>query len=125
MEPLADAVTEELLAKVAFDTLPTPLPPVGELCEVTVRIMDSAEAEERLILPNSALQGRVGETMVWVYDGHSVEARLVRTGAHSLAGEVEILEGLSPEDRVVFLCRRPLRDGAKVRLVETISGGVR
>jgi HlyD family secretion protein len=34
----ADAVTEELLAKVAFDAVPRPLPPIGERAEVTVRL---------------------------------------------------------------------------------------
>ncbi len=38
VEPLADAVTEEMLAKVVFDQLPEPLPPVGELAEVTVSL---------------------------------------------------------------------------------------
>ena len=38
VEPLADSVTEELLAKVAFATLPDPLPAVGELAEVTVAL---------------------------------------------------------------------------------------
>ena len=38
VEPMADAVTEETLAKVIFDQLPKPLPPVGELAEVTVAL---------------------------------------------------------------------------------------
>jgi RND family efflux transporter MFP subunit len=125
IEPLADAVTEELLAKIAFETLPEPLPPVGELCEVTVRLDAADEAEQKLILPNSALQGRGGETMVWVYDGDSVVPRPVRTGAQSLSGRIEILEGLTSEDRVVLHSRRPLREGMNVRLVDSISGGAR
>ena len=125
IEPLADAVTEELLAKIAFATLPEPLPPVGELCEVTVRLDTSEAAERRLILPHSALQGRGGETMVWVYEEDSVAARPVRTGARSLSGRIEILEGLTMDDRIVLHSRRPLRDGMKVRLVEAISGGSR
>lgn len=36
VEPLADAVTEETLAKVVFDKIPDPMPPVGELAEVTI-----------------------------------------------------------------------------------------
>ncbi|MBR9981515.1 MAG: efflux RND transporter periplasmic adaptor subunit, partial [Desulfatitalea sp.] len=38
VEPLADAVTEELLAKVVFDPRPPALPPIGELAEVTVTL---------------------------------------------------------------------------------------
>jgi HlyD family secretion protein len=33
---MADAVTEETLAKVVFETPPAPLPPLGELAEVTL-----------------------------------------------------------------------------------------
>ena len=36
VEPMADAVTEELLAKVTFETQTEFLPPIGELAEVTV-----------------------------------------------------------------------------------------
>ena len=38
VEPRADAITEELLAKVVFATLPDPLPRLGELAEVTVAL---------------------------------------------------------------------------------------
>lgn len=38
VEPMADAVTEETLAKASFDTRPESLPPVGELAEVTVEL---------------------------------------------------------------------------------------
>ena len=38
LEPLADAVTEESRAKIAFTTPPAPLPPLGELAEVTVQL---------------------------------------------------------------------------------------
>jgi HlyD family secretion protein len=33
VEPMADAVTEEMVAKIAFDRLPVPMPPIGELAE--------------------------------------------------------------------------------------------
>jgi hypothetical protein len=32
----SDVVAEEMLAKVTFDNMPEPLPPVGELSEITV-----------------------------------------------------------------------------------------
>jgi len=38
VEPLADAVTEETLAKVVFDQIPDPLPPIGELAEITITL---------------------------------------------------------------------------------------
>jgi HlyD family secretion protein len=42
----ADAVTEELLAKVAFKAVPRPLPPIGERAEVTVRLPALPEGPE-------------------------------------------------------------------------------
>lgn len=38
IEPRADAVTEETLAKIVFNAPPVPLPPLGELAEVTVQL---------------------------------------------------------------------------------------
>jgi RND family efflux transporter, MFP subunit len=38
IEPQADVVTEETLAKIVFDSPLSPLPPVGELAEVTVQL---------------------------------------------------------------------------------------
>ena len=38
VEPVADVVTEEMLAKVVLDSVPTPLPPLGELAEITVTL---------------------------------------------------------------------------------------
>ncbi|MDO9080489.1 MAG: efflux RND transporter periplasmic adaptor subunit, partial [Desulfuromonadales bacterium] len=60
VEPLADAVTEEMLAKVAFDQIPEPLPALGELAEVTVALPALAAFP---VLPNAAIQriaGRLG-----------------------------------------------------------------
>lgn len=38
VEPRADAITEEILAKVVFDRIPEPLPSIGELAEATVNL---------------------------------------------------------------------------------------
>ena len=38
VEPYADAVTEETLAKIEFKQAPASLPPLGELAEVTVAL---------------------------------------------------------------------------------------
>ena len=53
VEPLADAVTEETLAKVVFDAMPEPLPPIGELAEVTVALPALPAA---MVVPNASLQ---------------------------------------------------------------------
>lgn len=52
VEPVADAVTEEVLARVNFDRLPENLPPLGELAEITVSL---PELPARPIVPNAAV----------------------------------------------------------------------
>ena len=60
LEPKADAVTEEILAKVGFDVLPELLPPVGELVEVTVDLpaLPTAAGDSELRCAPGRRQGR-------------------------------------------------------------------
>jgi HlyD family secretion protein len=51
VEPVADAVTQEVLAKVTFDT-GAGLPPIGELAEVTIGL---PARERTLAVPNAAV----------------------------------------------------------------------
>jgi HlyD family secretion protein len=68
VEPKADSVTEETLAKVVFDTIPNPLPPLGELAEVTVELPQLASSP---VIPNAAIQSLNGKTGVWeIKDGN-------------------------------------------------------
>lgn len=119
LEPLADAVTEEMLAKIGFDRVPDPLPPLGELAEVTVRL---APLPARPVVPNAALRRVDGELGVWVVDGESLRYAPVRIGARDLDGRVQVLEGLSPGEQVVIYNEKPLRLGAKIRQVERLPG---
>lgn len=62
VEPRADVVTEETLAKLTFDAPPATLPPVGELAEVTVQLPALAAAPA---IPNAALRTVGGKLGVW------------------------------------------------------------
>ncbi|QEA12766.1 efflux RND transporter periplasmic adaptor subunit [Comamonas flocculans] len=119
VEPKADVVTEELLAKVVFEQLPTPLPPLGELAEVTLQLPALAATP---VLPNAALHHRRGETGVWqVADGR---ARFVpvKTGRSDLQGRVQIVAGLQAEDTVIVHSERALTDERRVQQVTRIAG---
>ena len=48
-----DAVTEEILAKVVFNAIPQPLPPLAELAEVTVELPALPAAP---LIPNTAVR---------------------------------------------------------------------
>lgn len=119
IEPRADAVTEEFRAKIAFSTLPEPLPRLGELAEVTVAL---APLEPAPALPNAALHRRDGQLGVWVLDDAGPRFAAVETGARDLEGWVQIRDGLASGDRVILHSRVPLRPGRRVEIVEQIPG---
>src|SRR5690606_30071429 len=77
VEPKADAVTEELLAKIVLEPLPQPLPAIGELAEVSVEL---PALDARPTVPNASVQRTDGELGVWIVDEGSLRFAPVRTG---------------------------------------------
>lgn len=121
VEPLADAVTEEILAKVVFDSLPEPLPPLGELAEVTVGLPARPAAPT---VPNAALQRHGGALGVWrVVDG-ALRFTPVRTGAADLDGRVQVREGLAAGERVVAYSASALSARSRIRIVDRLAGAL-
>lgn len=119
VEPMADAVTEETLAKVAFDGRPEPLPPVGELAEVTVDLPALPAAP---LVPNAAVRRDGGGTGVWqVVDG-DLRFTPVKLGASDLDGAVQVREGLKNGDRVVTYSEKALTARSRVKVVDRIPG---
>lgn len=119
VEPLADAVTEELLAKITFESLPDPLPRISELAEVTLALPPLPAARA---LPNAALHRLDGRLGVWVIAGDRVRFAEVRTGIADLEGWVEIVEGLAPGQRVALHTPRALAGHSRVEVVERLPG---
>jgi len=119
VEPLADSVTEEVLAKVVFDTLPVPLPPLGELAEVSVAL---PEIPSSPIVPNASMQRVNGSIGVWIVEDGGLRFAPVRVGATDLDGRMQILEGLSAGDRVVVYSHKALKAGSRIKVVERLPG---
>ncbi|CAG0938731.1 Multidrug resistance protein MdtA [Gammaproteobacteria bacterium] len=118
-EPKADAVTEETLAKVTFDDPPEPLPPVGELAEVTVEL--SALPPAPTIL-NASVRRDGDRVGVWrVVDG-DLQFTPVKLGASDLEGRVQVLEGLSDGHQVVVYSEKTLTTRSRITVVERIPG---
>ena len=119
VEPVADAVTEELLAKVAFEpALATP-PPIGELAEVTVRLATLPAAP---VIDNASVFHLGGETGAWrVVDG-DLAWTPIRLGRSDLDGHVQVLSGLSAGDTVVRHAAGPLKAGRAVEVVAGLAG---
>lgn len=119
IEPLADAVTEEMLAKVTFDALPDPLPPVGELAEVTVNLPPLPARPAVAAASVQRYQGRLG---VWAVEDGGLAFVPVKTGASDLDGRIQILEGLAAGRRVVVYSHRALGENSRIEIVERIPG---
>ena len=118
VEPLADAVTEETLAKVVFVPLPEPLPPIGELAEITVALPTLPAAP---VIPNGALKrtnDKNGKNGVWVVRNKALTFTPVRVGATDLDGQVQILEGIKEGDQVVVYSQRELTKRSRVKIVD-------
>ncbi|HEY1042854.1 MAG TPA: efflux RND transporter periplasmic adaptor subunit [Telluria sp.] len=119
VEPMADAITEETLAKVVFDIAPAPLPPVGELAEVTVDLPSLPPAP---LVPNAAVRREGDKVGVWqVVDG-KVRFVPILPGASDLHGYVQVREGLEPGARVVHYSEQALTARSRVRVVDRIPG---
>ena len=122
VEPLADAVTEETLAKVVFDHLPTPLPPLGELAEVTVGLPEVAAAPT---IPNAALRRVDGRVGVWQLEEDRLRFVPIRRGASDLEGNVQVVEGMKEGARIVVYSEKVLNERSTLKVVERIGGATR
>jgi RND family efflux transporter MFP subunit len=119
VEPLADAVTEELLAKVVFDTPPAPLPPLGELVEVDV---DLPAEPATPVVPAAAIHLHEGRPGVWLADGETPRFVSVRTGRRSADGMIQILDGLKPGDAPVIVhSASAISPRTRLRITETLA----
>lgn len=119
VEPLADAVTEEILAKIVFDDLPDPLPPIGELAEVTVTL---PELPAMPVVSNAAIRTVGDQLGVWQVQDGELRFVAVKLGIGDLDGQVQIREGLDFGDRVVVYSEKALSKRSRLHIVEQIPG---
>jgi membrane fusion protein, multidrug efflux system len=79
---------------------------------------------DRILVPVSAVSQETGEQVAWVIGPESSAIRRPVTLGNMLGGEVEILSGLQPGDRIAVAGVRFLREGMKVRdLGDSLGGG--
>lgn len=119
VEPIADAVTEETLAKVTFDSPPPVLPPVGELAEVTIALPALAAAP---VIPNAAIRREAGKTGVWKIVGGDAHFVPVRLGSADLDGYVQVIDGLEEGERVVVYSEKALTKQSRIHVASRIPG---
>jgi membrane fusion protein, multidrug efflux system len=116
-----------------FDVTLT-MPPVGDVnilpgmtAVVTAKVKNPNEVRGMVAVPQEAVfADGGGASHVWVVDAatSTVSSRTVRMGR--LRGDrVEVLEGLTPGERVVVAGVHHLQEGQKVRLMQANAGGGR
>lgn len=119
IEPRADPITEETLIKVVFDTLPTPLPPLGEFAEVT---LDLAPIAKGPVVPNAAIR-RMGDRIgVWKLDDGDPVFVPVELGKADLGGRVQVLKGLDDGDTIIVYSEQELGPNSNISVVDRIPG---
>ncbi|MEO8443731.1 MAG: efflux RND transporter periplasmic adaptor subunit [Gammaproteobacteria bacterium] len=115
----ADAVTEEALAKVVFSDPPVPLPPVGELAEITVGLPALPATP---VIPNAAVRRQGDRIGVWqILDG-GMRFTAVTLGDADLDGHVQVREGLTEGDQVVVYSEKTLTLRSRIHVVDRIPG---
>lgn len=117
IEPQADTVTEELHAKIGFEPQPDPLPPLGELAEVTVALAAQPPAA---FVANASLQRVDGVLGVWRVSNGDLQFAPVRIGAADLDGRVPVLDGLRVGDPVVVYSQKALTANTRIRVVDSL-----
>ena len=119
IEPMADAVTEEIRAKIIFDQVPNPLPPIGELAEITVNLPRLPPAPT---LPNAAIRTVQGQRGVWKLVDGDLRFTPVTLGRSDLEGQVQVTQGVSSGDRIVVYSSQALSARSRVKVVDHIPG---
>ena len=119
IKPRADTVTEETLAKLVFDSLPSPLPHLGELAEITVRLPALPAVP---VIGNAAIHTVDGRRGVGKVDGDDLTFTPITLGRTDLEGRVQVIQGLKSGDRVVLYSEKALKARSRLHIVERLRG---
>ncbi|MFQ5675884.1 MAG: efflux RND transporter periplasmic adaptor subunit, partial [bacterium] len=111
IDPTIDAQTRTFAASVQIDNQNLRLRP-GMFVKTDIVVKEHPDA---ILIPKVALQTREGQQIVFVVKGVSAELREVVTGIETKE-DVEILEGLAENERLVVKGHETLRDKSKVRV---------
>lgn len=112
IDPLVDANGRALQIRARLANADRILRP-GLFARITIK---GREEQKVVVVPESAINPRGGETFVYrVQDGKAVETK-VRLGERK-GGNVQIIEGLNADTTVVTAGHQRLRDGMNVEIV--------
>jgi RND family efflux transporter MFP subunit len=114
---VADPVTQTFRVRGSMKTQPGAAVLPGMTATVTLSYAQGMETDHRLLVPISAVskEASSGEQIVWLLgEDQIVKHRPVKIG-QATGGQVEIVEGLQPGDRIAVAGVSFLREGMKVR----------
>jgi RND family efflux transporter MFP subunit len=116
--PTADRQKATVKVRLTFDALdPRILPDMGvkvAFREIADETDDKAGTGQSLV-PRQAVQSDSGQTVVFVAKDGALERRAVSIG-REIEGDVEIMAGVLPGDRVVVSPTQGLSDGQRVKV---------
>ncbi len=116
IELLADSVTEERIAQVTFENLPSGLA-IGEMAEVTLQLPSLQPA---LLIPNASIQHQGNTTGVWRLEKEYPVFAPVQLGTNDLQGQVQVLQGLHKDDQIVVYSQKALTSNSRIQVVDTL-----
>ena len=113
MELIADNLTEERWVDVAFAQIPEGVA-IGTLANVPIHLPVVQQAKW---LPAATLQHHERESGVWVVRDNRAHFVVVKTGARTLDGKIQILSGVMADDIVVSYTKKPLNEGQRLKVI--------
>lgn len=114
---VGDAVTEERIANVVFDSVPRGIA-IGELAEVTLRL---PAIEKGLAIPAAALHRQGNQSGVWQPADGKARFMPVTAGTLSADGLVEIRQGIGASDTVIVHSAKALANGTRIKPVDALK----
>jgi RND family efflux transporter MFP subunit len=111
----ADPVTQTFTVRVAMKSPPDVNLLPGMTSTVTITYRRASILGGRILAPTSAVfKDSSGEQVAWILGTEGTVTRRVVTLGEATAGQVEIVTGLQPGDRIAVAGATSLRDGMKV-----------
>jgi membrane fusion protein, multidrug efflux system len=122
---VADPITQTFLVRVAMQSPPGMNVLPGMTATVSLTYRRARILDERILVPVSAVfKDSSGEQVTWVLEpDQTVSRRPVKIG-EATGGQIEIVDGLQPGDRIAVAGVTFLREGMMVRdLGDALGGG--
>ncbi len=125
VELIADSITEERLAQIAFDALPETISmgeksiSIGEMVEVTLQL---PVVKNALLVPNAALRRQGNVLGVWQLKDGELRFTPVKVTEGSSDGNVQVRDGLRAGDNVVVYSERELSAASRIKVVSALAG---